>query len=353
MSQKELFNKHNRESLRKKLEKESFNRITCSFYKYVNLDNVNLLRDELYLEWNELNILGRIYLAHEGINAQVSVPEQNWTEFKSKLYGRKSFTDIPFKIAFEDNKMSFNKLIVRIKPQIVADGLSDNTFDTTNVGNHLTANEFNTAMAEKNTVIVDVRNHHESEVGHFEGAICPDVDTFKESLTVIKQLLAGKEENKVLLYCTGGIRCEKTSAYLKHHNFKDVNQLHGGIIDYSHQIKAENLESKFKGKNFVFDGRLGERITKDILSNCHQCDVLADTHTNCANQACHILFIQCEKCAEQFNGCCSEECCEISKLSLDEQKELRKDPKKCAPLLQFKDRVKPKLKELAEQRRKS
>ena len=353
MTKLELFNKKSRKNLQEKLQNEPFERVTCSFYRYVEIRSPEAIRDVLYLEWTELNVLGRIYLAHEGINAQISVPEPRWDEFVSKLYDRKEFANVSFKIAIEEGNESFLKLIIRIKPQIVADGLNHEKYDLLNIGKHLSAKEFNEAMDEEGTIIVDVRNHYESEVGHFEDAICPDVDTFKESLPIIKELIKGHEDDKILLYCTGGIRCEKTSAYLKHNNFNDVNQLQGGIISYSHQIKSEHIESKFVGKNFVFDKRMGERITDVVISNCHQCDESADSHTNCKNQACHILFIQCENCDEKFAGCCSQECHEFSNLSIEEQRELRKDPEKAAPMLIFKDRVRPKLKDLAEKRRKS
>ena len=353
MTKPELYNKKSKLDLRNKLQNEPFERITCSFYRYVKIDSPEAMRDALYIEWNALNILGRIYLAHEGVNAQLSIPKPNWDEFIAKLYLHYEFDKMPFKIAIENEHESFLKLIIRIKPQIVADGLIDEEYDLSNIGIHLSAKEFNDAMDEDGTIIVDVRNHYESEVGHFEDAICPDVDTFKESLPVIKELLKGHEDDKVLLYCTGGIRCEKTSAYLKHNNFNDVNQLQGGIISYAHQIKTENIDSKFKGKNFVFDNRMGEKITDEVISNCHQCDAPADSHTNCKNQACHILFIQCENCDEKFGGCCSQECHVFSTLPIEEQYKLRKDPNVAAPMLVFKDRVRPKLKDLADKRRKS
>ncbi|MEZ4741875.1 MAG: rhodanese-related sulfurtransferase [Bdellovibrionota bacterium] len=181
------------------------------------------------------------------------------------------------------------------------------------------------AMNHEGTIVVDVRNHYESEIGHFQGALLPDVDSFREELPVIKEMLAGKEKNKVLLYCTGGIRCEKASAWLKHQGFQDVNQLHGGIIDYARQVKEQNLENKFIGKNFVFDRRMGERISSEIIAKCHQCGKPADTHRNCSWQACHILFIQCEECENKMEGCCSPECMEFVKLPLEEQKKLRKE----------------------------
>ncbi|HNP96639.1 MAG TPA: hypothetical protein PKJ63_13455, partial [Cyclobacteriaceae bacterium] len=127
-----------------------------------------------------------------------------------------------------------------------------------------------------------------------------------------------------IMYCTGGIRCEKASAWMKHNGFKNVFQLNGGIIEYARQVSEQGLENKFIGKNFVFDERLGERISQDIISVCHQCGNPCDTHTNCKNDGCHLLFIQCEECASKLNGCCSEECKDIIALPEDQQKELRK-----------------------------
>ena len=205
-------------------------------------------------------------------------------------------------------------------------------------------------MDDPKSIVVDMRNYYESEVGHFNDAICPDADTFKDILPLVKKILNAK--NKLLLYCTGGIRCEKASAFLKYHNFEDINQLEGGIISYIHQVKTKNLECKFKGKNFVFDSRMGENITDDIISKCHQCEAPSNRHTNCNNQACHILFIQCEECDISFNNCCSKECSEIAAKPLDEQKILRKEPAKAAPLRQYQNNTKPRLQDLINKRSK-
>jgi UPF0176 protein len=285
------------------------------------------MRDQLYAEWKDLNCLGRIYLAKEGINAQMNVPEHHWDEFAEKLYAHPEFTHVPFKIAVEDEDESFLKLTIKIRKKIVADGLKEDDFDVTNVGQHLTAEQWNQAIESGKAVVVDIRNHYESEIGHFEGALLPEAETFREELPEVLDMLKGKEDEKVLLYCTGGIRCEKTSAYLKHHGFKDVNQLHGGIIDYARQIKSENLDNKFKGKNFVFDDRLGEHIGDEVIAECHQCGKTCDTHVNCTNKDCNLLFIQCEDCAKQHEGTCSEKCQTIIHLSTEEQKELRKGNK--------------------------
>ena len=321
---KGMFNKLSKEQGIKLLEQEDFKRKTISFYKYVILDNPYNLRDKLYADWVKLGVLGRIYLAHEGINAQLSVPKNNWKKFVKDVNEHHQFSDVPFRIAVEDNGKSFYKLTIKVRKQIVADGLKIDEYDVTNVGNHLDAKSWNEAMRNGATV-VDMRNHYESEIGKFKGAICPDVETFKEELPKVKEMLYGKEKEQILLYCTGGIRCEKTSAYLKHYGFKNVNQLHGGIIDYARQLNEnDSLENNFQGKNFVFDERRGERISNDVVSSCHQCGEPYDTHVNCKNVNCNLLFLQCENCKTKYENCCSIECIEVVNYSPEKQKELRK-----------------------------
>ena len=344
----QLYNKIDKNVLKQRLMDEPFKRKTISFYRYVIIDDPQTLRDELYLNWKKLGCFGRIYLATEGINAQMSVPEHNWDKFMESLYSYELFKDVPFKVAVEDDGKSFYKLVIKTRNQIVADGLKPHDYDVTNVGKHLTAKEWNEAMDDPNTVIVDMRNHYESEIGHFENAVCPDSDTFRDELPMVLQKLEEQKDKKVLLYCTGGIRCEKTSSYLKHHGFEDVNQLLGGIIDYKRQIDSEGLENKFIGKNFVFDERLGERISGEIISNCHQCGKPCDTHTNCKNDACHLLFIQCEECAKKYDGCCTPECQDFIHLPIEEQRELRRGEAKLGDQRNVfkKGRVRPKLTEI-------
>jgi len=339
----DLHNKYGKEELLKRFNEEEFERKTISFYRYVIINDPVSFRDSLYNELTELSVLGRIYLAKEGVNAQISVPKPNFVEFVKRLNQRSELSNMPLKIAVEESGHSFLKLKIKVRNKILADGMDDNSYDVTNVGTHLTAKEWNEKMDLPDSVVVDVRNHYESEVGHFQGAVCPDVDTFREELPILYDLLKDKKENKVLLYCTGGIRCEKTSAFLKDKGFKDVNQLHGGIIDYVRQINDEGLENKFIGKNFVFDDRLGEEVTSDIISECHQCSEPSNTHVNCRNDACHLLFIQCEVCALKYDGCCCSECKSIFNLPLEKQKVLRKGDKVKASNYS-KGRIRPKLK---------
>jgi len=325
-----------RKELLKRLHEEPFRRITLSFYRYVIIEDVEKLREEFFKKWKALNIFGRIYLAREGINAQLNIPEMNLEKYKEQLYADKRFANVPFRIAIEDNGKSFYKLTIKVRSKLVADGLSDDAFDVTNVGNHLSAEEWNNEMNK--AIVVDMRNFYESEIGHFENAICPEASSFRQELLMVKDMLNGKEKEKIVLYCTGGIRCEKASAYLKHHGFKDVNQLYGGIIEYARQVKFKGLESKFKGKNFVFDERMGERITEDIISKCDQCKISCDTHYNCANDGCHLLFIQCESCKNKLEGCCSEECRSILHLPIEEQKKIQRETAKNVPASIFSSR---------------
>lgn len=321
----QLYNTLSAEERARLIDEAGKQRLTLSFYAYAKISDPKKFRDELFIAWNALDALGRIYVAHEGINAQMSIPEENLEAFRKTLEAYDFMKGIRLNAAVEHDDHSFLKLTIKVRHKIVADGLNDATFDVTNKGIHLKANEFNTLLEDPNTIVVDFRNHYESEVGHFEGAITPDVETFRESLPIINEKLQDFKENKnLLMYCTGGIRCEKASAYFKHQGFKNVYQLEGGIIEYTRQIKEENIESKFIGKNFVFDHRLGERITDDIVSQCHQCGKPCDNHTNCANDGCHLLFIQCDECKAAMENCCSTECQTIIHLPLEEQIKIRK-----------------------------
>lgn len=319
-----LHNRIDGRLLKEKMQRADEKRKTISFYRYHQIADPTAFRNELYKGLDQIKVLGRIYVAHEGINAQISVPENEFDLFRDYLYSIQWLNGVWLNVAVQDNGKSFFKLKILVRKKIVADGLDDNTFDVTNQGEHVNASEFNKLAEDPNTLIVDMRNHYESEVGHFKGAILPDVDTFREELQVVEDLMRDQKDKTLLMYCTGGIRCEKASAWMKHIGFKNVFQLNGGIIKYAQEVKEQGLENKFIGKNFVFDERLGERISDDVIAQCHQCGKPCDDHTNCKNDGCHLLFIQCETCASTYNGCCSEECRHIITLPEEQQKELRK-----------------------------
>lgn len=320
-----LHNRFSRDDLQKKLaEAKPVERRTFSFYRYTRIENPTQLRDEFYREWTGLGVLGRIYLAHEGINAQLAVPIAQFEAFRAALEARPGFAALRYNPGVEDNGASFIKLTIKVKQYIVNDGLGEFILTPEIEAPHLSPIEFNAALDEPGTVVIDMRNHYESEVGRFENAICPDVPTFREELPFVAEMLKANPAEKVLIYCTGGIRCEKAGAYLRGRGFKNVYQLEGGVINYAHAVRANKLPSKFKGKNFVFDERLGERITEDIIAECHICDASSDRQLNCANEGCHVLMVQCDACGQRLGNCCSEACKQISLLPEEERRALRK-----------------------------
>ncbi len=312
----------------KQIDAAGQERITLSFYKYHRIEDPEGFRDRLFEGFGKLGVLGRIYVAGEGINAQLSLPALRLDEFRQLLDSVPFLKGVRLNIAVEHDNKSFLKLKVKVRNRIVADGIEDGDFDAAKVGPHLNARAFNEIISGQDTLLVDVRNHYESEIGYFQGALRPDVDTFRESLNVIENEVKGKlqgegESMNLVLYCTGGIRCEKASAYFLHKGFRNVYQLEGGIIEYLRQVKAEGLVNKFMGKNFVFDERMAERISEDVVSSCHLCGSASDQHANCGNPACHVLFIQCPSCSRRMRGCCSEKCQAIVALPQADQKALR------------------------------
>jgi len=328
-----LHNRFSQTELKKMLVAEKEPRITISFYRYFFIENPVEFRDDLYKKLHSLKVFGRIYVAHEGINAQVSFPESNANDFQEEIEKTPGLEALRLNIAVQHEAAenmrpaggkSFWVLKIKVRDKIVADGIEDKEFDMANKGSYVTAEEFNLLSNDNNTIVVDMRNHYEYEVGRFENAIEIPSDTFRQQLPMAIDMLKDAKEKNIIMYCTGGIRCEKASAFMLHKGFKNVYHLEGGIINYANTVKEKGVQNKFHGKNFVFDDRLGERITDEIIAKCHQCGFVADTHTNCANDGCHLLLIQCEKCAEIFNGCCSNNCKDIFALPQDKQKELRK-----------------------------
>jgi UPF0176 protein len=339
-----LHNRISNKELKEKLYEETFPRTTISFYQYFAIQNPAVFRDELYKALNALQVYGRIYVAKEGINAQVSVPAHLFENFKSFLYSIAELDGLRLNTAFNDNGKSFWVLRIKTREKIVADGIEDPSFSMENKGNYVNAEQMNNLLEKEDTIVIDMRNHYEYEVGHFTNAIEIPSDTFREQLPMAADMMKDKKDKNIIMYCTGGIRCEKASAYMLHQGFKNVFHLEGGVINYANKIKEAGLLSKFKGKNFVFDDRLGEKITEDIISKCHQCGAPCDTHTNCKNDGCHLLFIQCASCAETFAGCCTQVCTDIVHLPIEKQIELRKGIDKGQQIFnKSKQRLRPRL----------
>lgn len=344
MRKETLYNKKSKTELKKKLKDENFNRKTLSFYKYIELNNLYDLRNNIYKCLNNLNILGRIYISKEGINAQISIPVKNLKNLKNSLKSEFDFGSLNFKIAVQDGT-SFYKLVVKIKTEIVTYNILSTEYNMDNTGKHLDYKDFNKSIDE-GAIVLDMRNYYESEIGKFENAIIPDVDRSEELLQEVKKILKDNKDDKILLYCTGGIRCEKASSYLINNGFKDINQLNGGIIKYAHDIKKNNVKSKFIGKNFVFDERMSESVTEDIIGLCHVCSKSSDRHINCLNEYCHILLIQCFECSENLNNCCSRDCADFLLLPINERKKIFQDGN-IKFNAQKTDKIRPKLKDIS------
>jgi UPF0176 protein len=323
-----LHNRVSQKELKQRLLQETEPRTTVSFYRYVPIADPRAFRDELYLGLNDLGVFGRIYVAAEGINAQISVPASRFGALKERLGSIRGLEGLRLNIAVDDDGKSFWVLKIKVRDKIVADGIADQAFDMRRKGKYVDAAEFNRLTDDPATIVVDMRNHYEYEVGHFDKAIEVPSDTFREQLPMSAEMLKDKRENPIIMYCTGGIRCEKASAWLLHQGFTNVYHLEGGIIHYANTVREQGLVNKFRGKNFVFDDRMGERITGEVIATCHQCGRPADTHTNCRNEGCHLLFIQCAECAARYEGCCSTDCQTVIHLPAEEQGLLRKGGKK-------------------------
>ena len=215
----QLWNIYSKEELKKRLEEKKETYLTISFYKYSKILNPSIFRDHLYQLLSACNVVGRIYVATEGINAQIALPNSELDNLIEALNSIDFLENVRLNIAVDESEAThaFLKLKIKVRDKILADGLVDETFDVTNIGKHLNAKEFNELTSDENTILIDFRNHYESEVGHFKGAILPDVDTFRDSLPMIEETyLKGNEDKNIVMYCTGGIRCEKASAYFKH-----------------------------------------------------------------------------------------------------------------------------------------
>ncbi len=310
-----------KEELRADLAKEDFCRTTLSFYKYVRIADPKAMRDFLFDTFSELKCLGRIYVAKEGINAQMNVPEHNFAAFDRFIQSTKEFAGVPYKVAVEEKparnashsdagggQSSFLKLTIKVREKIVADGIDDPSFNPANTGEYVLAEEAN-AMIDRGTTVIDMRNLYESAIGHFENAKIMNVDTFREQLKKVHAMFKDKKDEEVLLYCTGGIRCEKASAWMKHNGFKNVKHIKGGIIDYAHRVKELGLPNKFRGKNFVFDERMAEKVGEETIAYCQVCEKeKCDDYIHCKNESCHMLFISCKKCEQNLAGYCGRIC---------------------------------------------
>ncbi len=274
--------------------------IVTSFYKYVNLYNLEIFQKEHLDFCNKIGIKGKVLIGNEGINGSISGNKEQIKEYKKKLKSYKEFSDIKFKDT-ESNYHPFRKTIVRIRKEIVT---SNFNVDPTKTGHHLSPKELKKMYDKKEDfVIIDARNNYESKIGKFKNAITPNIDIFRDFKKVVPKISKYKNK-KVVLYCTGGIRCEKASALLIKKGFKDVSQVDGGIINYINQYPG----TYFEGRCFTFDARLSVETGNKEISICEKCHKPCGEYTNCANIKCDKLFICCDECKQEWYNSCSKNC---------------------------------------------
>lgn len=304
----------------------------ASFFKYTKAlseasGGLNKLRKKMLIEWEELPVLGRVYISQEGINAQVTFPLHSGPDLQKAVRGLPGLDDVNIiEHSLEDSMSLFKSLHVRIREQLVADGIEKGKVDPTVSMGRLSPSEWHEALQkregqsgeEQRPVLIDVRNYYESRIGTFPGSIPMGTETHRSACSSVDKIVADlPSSTPLMLYCTGGIRCEKMAGYLTQmKGFSNVKSLQGGILAYTTQFPGK--QSLFKGVNFTFDGRLVSRVTEDVLAECDQCGVLFDAYANCAY--CDLLFIQCSECKERFKGCCSDECIQIKESLLPEQR---------------------------------
>ena len=278
-------------------------KIVSSFYKYVHIGNP-LEFQQRHLEFcMSLGLKGRILVGEEGINGCVYGTKSQIEKYKHELRENPLLSDIEFKDHIT-NKIAYRKMFVRLRKEIVHSGLN---VDLRNTGKFITPKELKEMLDNnEDIVLADMRNDYESKIGKFRNAITLPMRNFRELPNAVKEIEHLKEK-RVVVYCTGGIRCEKASAYLNEKGFKNVSQIKGGILKYGEEFP----DTYWEGKCFVFDDRLAIQINKfntEPLEECTWCKKKCDDYLNCHNLDCDKLFICCGECKEKHNKSCSEEC---------------------------------------------
>ncbi|WP_052447261.1 rhodanese-related sulfurtransferase [Clostridium polynesiense] len=279
------------------------------YYKFVHIDNPEDFAAEHLKLCKDLGLKGRILVAEEGINGTVSGLRENTDKYIEVLHQDERFKDMIFKTD-EAADHAFKKMYVRRRKSIITLKEDDDVNPNNLVGEYLKPKDFYNMLQQEDVIVVDGRNDYEYEIGHFRGAIRPDVNNFKEFPKWIEENLKEHKDKKILTYCTGGIRCEKLTGVLLNQGFKDVYHLEGGIVTYGKDPEVQGR--LFDGKCYVFDERISVKVnnTKEdkIISVCSHCGKPSDRYINCTNDDCHDQHLCCEECEEKYEGFCSEEC---------------------------------------------
>jgi predicted sulfurtransferase len=280
------------------------------FYKYITIENPQQICSWQRTVCEQLNLKGRILIATEGINATVGGAPHQVDQYVALVKEHPLFSDVDFKESYTHSGEPFPKLKVKVRPEIVRLGIDPELYKASEGGTHLSPRETHKLLSSKpdNLVILDARNEFEARVGKFTDAIVPDIENFRDLPEYIVKNEHLFKDKQVLMYCTAGVRCERASAYLKAHTkAQEVYQLEGGV----HKYVEEFPDGHFRGKNYVFDGRVTVRITDDILSNCINCTIACDDYINCVNVQCNKHCILCLACRDIMKDCCSNRCLEL------------------------------------------
>lgn len=272
------------------------------FYKFVEVENPEKFRKNHLDFCKTLGVKGKVLIAKEGINGSVAGTEEQVEQYKKELTKDPRFSNVEFKTEF-GLENPFDKMLVRVKKEIIR---LDQEIDLTKVGKYVSPQEFLESYNDPNVVIIDARNDYESKVGKFKKAIVPKIDAFREFPEFVKNLNLPKD-TKILTYCTGGIRCEKASAYMVKQGFTNVSQLQGGIIKFCQTIPNTDV---WEGQCFVFDNRLSSPIGQDKkqINNCIHCNTQSDLYRNCKIKSCNKLIFICNDCRKTMHACCSQDC---------------------------------------------
>lgn len=276
------------------------------FYKYVHIENPQEIAKWQRDLCQKLGLNGRIILAHEGINATVGGTEEAAQAYIDAMNAHPLFGEIDFKESMGGADY-FPRLRIVVKNEIVNLGLDPEQIKAEDGGKHLTPDEVHELLQNKpdDLVILDARNNYESAIGTFTGSITPDINNFRDLPKFIEENIELFKDKKVLMHCTGGIRCERASAYLKSKGVaQEVYQILGGIQRYTEQYP----DGFFRGKNYVFDSRIAVKINDDVLGKCYLCNNACNDYSNCWNAMCNRQFLCCQNCNAKYNGACSQEC---------------------------------------------
>jgi UPF0176 protein len=272
------------------------------FYKFTTIDNPEEFSKQHLKYCNKMGLLGKVLVAHEGINGSLSGSRDQIESYKEYMKSQKQFSEISFKEEISTFH-PFKKMVVRVKKEIIR---MDQDLDLEQTGKYITPKELiELYSSDEDFIVLDTRNNYESEVGKFKGAITPDIDSFRDFPKAL-EALKDKKSKKIITYCTGGIRCEKATAYMVQQGYKDVYQLKDGILNFC----KEYPNTLWEGKCFVFDQRLLSHVDPEskIISNCSVCEEKSDRYVNCKYPDCDDLIVLCEKCGDMLSECCSQQC---------------------------------------------